>query len=378
MSLHPHNDRGCGVAAAEMGLLAGGDRIEGCLLGNGERTGNVDIVTLALNQYCQGIQPGPLDLSDIQGVVDLVTECNDIPVHPRHPYAGELVFTAFSGSHQDAIKKGFAVQEERRAKGDEMWEIPYLPIDPADMGCTYEAVIRVNSQSGKGGVAYLVAQSLGLDLPRRMQVAFYQVVQQVADRTGKEMTSDDITRAFRNTYHLPSTEVGRNEGRLALRSFSLSDDAPPAIDGEEPVAEGAETPRYRRFTGKVVYDGKVHELTGRGNGALSAILDALESAFNIQATIREYSEHAIGQGPKFTQRGDSKRSAASYVEVVSAADSATLGKKAPGFWGVGIDVDITAAGLKAVLSAASNIIQPDKVIESAASAVTNGGAPNGA
>ncbi len=416
ISLHPHNDRGCAVAAAEMGLLAGGDRIEGCLLGNGERTGNVDIVTLALNQYCEGIAPGPLDLSDIQSIVDVVSGCNDIPVHPRHPYAGELVFTAFSGSHQDAIKKGFAVHQERKAKGDEEWEIPYLPIDPADLGATYEAVIRVNSQSGKGGVAYLVAQALGLDLPRRMQIAFYQVIQEVADRTGKEITTEDIVAAFTATYHLPSLELGKNEGRFALRSFTLSAarvqpnsadlSASMLEEIQAAAAAGAETPRLLTFEGDVTKDGKLHHLRGSGNGALSALLDALEKSFGLMANIREYSEHVIDKATLIAQASamgsndggapsssaavagtegstvaaqqaaakrigsKTKSSAASYVELVDADESERVGpKKAVGFWGVGIDVDITAAGLKAVLSAASNILNPDNLVDHTAKAV---------
>ncbi|KAN0061874.1 2-isopropylmalate synthase (Alpha-isopropylmalate synthase) (Alpha-IPM synthetase) [Thecaphora frezii] len=375
VSLHPHNDRGCAVAATELGLLAGGDRVEGCLFGNGERTGNVDIVTLALNLFCQGIQPGELDLSDIESVVEVVSGCNDIPVHPRHPYAGELVFTAFSGSHQDAIKKGFAAQAKRIANGDPTWEIPYLPIDPADLGCTYEAVIRVNSQSGKGGVAYLVAQSLGLDLPRRMQVAFYQVVQAVADKTGKEMTSDDITSIFAQTYHLASLQ-GKNNARFQLKSFSLSDDVTP-VGAEDETADGAQTPRHRRFTGKVSRDGEVREISGRGNGAISAFLDAMEGAFGLKANVREYSEHAItkqgtqsiGQRQQQSNGNHSKAQAASYIELIGADDAHENGsKKATGYWGVGIDVDITAAGLKAVLSALSNIDQPERVVEDAVEA----------
>lgn len=370
VSLHPHNDRGCAVAAAEMGVLAGADRIEGCLLGNGERTGNVDIVTLALNCYSQGIAPGPLDMTDVQSIVDVVSGCNDIPVHPRHPYAGELVFTAFSGSHQDAIKKGFKAQDERRAKGDETWDIPYLPVDPADLGCNYEAIIRVNSQSGKGGIAYLVAQSLGLDLPRKMQMAFYQVIQEVADKTSKEMVTEDITRAFCQTYHLPHLTLGKNEGRLTLRSFNLADDRPDAGAVTE-SSSGEETPRYRRLTGIVAKDGQGADVSGRGNGALSALCDALSSHFGIHASIREYSEHAVnrpGVGSTSDPKGKVTRSqAASYVELVDANDSNDT--RARGFWGVGIDTDVTAAGLKAVLSAASNLMQPEKVVEAATQAV---------
>ena len=203
--MHPHNDRGTGIAAAELAVLAGADRIEGCLFGNGERTGNVDIVNLALNLYTQGIHPH-LDFSDIQSIIDIVTQCNDLPVHPRHPYAGELVFTAFSGSHQDAIKKGFEDQARRHAQNlangeAQIWDMPYLPLDPADLGCSYEAVIRVNSQSGKGGIAYLVKQNLNLDLPRKLQVAFYQIIQAISDREAREMTVEDITSTFRSTYH---------------------------------------------------------------------------------------------------------------------------------------------------------------------------------
>ncbi|CCF50676.1 hypothetical protein NDA11_004305 [Ustilago hordei] len=384
VSLHPHNDRGCAVAASELGMLAGGDRVEGCLFGNGERTGNVDIVTLALNMFSQGIQPGELDLSDIQSVVDVVSGCNDIPVHPRHPYAGDLVFTAFSGSHQDAIKKGFAAQAKRISEGDNTWEIPYLPIDPVDLGCTYEAVIRVNSQSGKGGVAYLVAQSLALDLPRRMQVAFYQVIQQVADRTGKEMTTEDITSIFTQTYHLASLEAGRNEGRFALRGYSLSDDLSSSISSEDEQGSGLQTPRLRRFTGKVLYEGKVHELTGTGNGALSAFLDAVELTFNIKAEIREYSEHAITKSSSLQTgsnasnaagRGNgSKAQAAAYVELIDSAQKEQIGeKKAEGFWGVGIDVDITTASLKAVLSSLSNITKPEAVIAEAVDVAASNG-----
>ncbi|MBN8832391.1 MAG: 2-isopropylmalate synthase, partial [Sphingomonadales bacterium] len=196
ISLHTHNDRGTGVAASELGLMAGADRVEGCLFGNGERTGNVDLVTLALNMYTQGVNPG-LDFSNMEEIVQTVTYCNQLPVHPRHPYAGDLVFTAFSGSHQDAIKKGFALQEQRN---DEQWDVPYLPIDPADIGCSYEAVIRVNSQSGKGGVAWVLEQDKGLRLPKRLQADFSRHVQAFADQTSRELNADDIWRLFERTY----------------------------------------------------------------------------------------------------------------------------------------------------------------------------------
>ncbi|HKO87138.1 MAG TPA: 2-isopropylmalate synthase, partial [Burkholderiales bacterium] len=198
LSLHPHNDRGCGIAAAELGQMAGADRVEGCLFGNGERTGNVDIVTLALNLYTQGIHPG-LDFSDMNAVARTVEHCNQLPIHPRHPYVGDLVFTAFSGSHQDAIKKGFAAQQQ-----DTLWEVPYLPIDPADVGRTYESVIRVNSQSGKGGVAFLLERDYGLALPRRAQIEFSRVVQEVTDNTGKELSSAEIWAIFNATYLAPT------------------------------------------------------------------------------------------------------------------------------------------------------------------------------
>jgi 2-isopropylmalate synthase len=315
-------------------------------------------------------------MTDLQSIVDVVSGCNDIPVHPRHPYAGELVFTAFSGSHQDAIKKGFKVQEERHAKGDPTWDIPYLPIDPADLGATYEAIIRVNSQSGKGGIAYLVAQSLGLDLPRKMQVAFYQVIQQVSEKTGKEMVTEDITRAFCETYHVPHLSIGKNEGRLSLKSFSLADDTPDAGAVTAQGEDGAETPRYRRFTGSVALDGKVHQLTGRGNGALSALCDALSLTFNINASIREYSEHAVSQpgvgalGVGKGRGGATRSQAASYIELVDTDDEEQTGHKAKGYWGVGIDTDVTASNIKALLSAASNLILSEKeVVDQAAKAI---------
>ncbi len=332
--MHNHNDRGQAVAAAELGVLAGGDRIEGCLFGNGERTGNVDIVTLALNLYTQGIHPN-LDFSDIQTTIDAVVYCNDLPVHPRHPYAGELVFTAFSGSHQDAIKKGFEAQAKRhseaKAKGEPLyWEMPYLPVDPADLGCNYEAVIRVNSQSGKGGISYLVKQALQLDMPRKMQVAFYQVIQEMADRTGREMTVEDITSLFCSTYQYGK---GR-EGRLVLRSFRFF---------HSPNSEIPSTPRvtqvldeHRRFEGKISVDGTVRVLRGEGNGPLSALLNALQTHLHLDFNVREYSEHAIGQGTNVQ--------AASYVELTETSTSSA-------YWGVGLDPDIAESGLKAVVSA---------------------------
>ncbi|TFK54602.1 2-isopropylmalate synthase [Heliocybe sulcata] len=340
VSLHPHNDRGTGIAAAECGLLAGGDRIEGCLFGNGERTGNVDLVNLALNLYSQGIPPN-LDFSDIQSVIEVVTQCNDLPVHPRHPYAGELVFTAFSGSHQDAIKKGFEVQRTRHAEAEakgenKYWDMPYLPIDPADLGCSYEAVIRVNSQSGKGGIAYLVKQHLGLDLPRKMQVAFYQVVQDTADREAREMMVDDIVTAFRRTYYFGGPSY---QGRLTLRAFEISSEPSVEPDGET----GDVQDERRRFDGTVLVDGVLRVIKGEGNGPLSALLNGLRTHLDIDLSIREYSEHTMGEGKE--------AKAASYVEVVQSGEI-----RGPGWWGVGLDSDIAGSGLRAVLSAANSYI----------------------
>ncbi|KAK0196751.1 hypothetical protein F5146DRAFT_1012815 [Armillaria mellea] len=300
-----------GIASAELGFLAGGDRIEGCFFGNGERTGNVDLVNLALNLYSQGIHPN-LDFSDLQASIDVVTQCNDLPVHPRHPYAGELVFTAFSGSHQDAIKKGLEAQKIRHAaaaaKGEpQYWEVPYLPVDPADLGMTYEALIRVNSQSGKGGIAYLIKQNLQLDLPRKLQIAFYQ------------MTVDDITTAFRNAYHF---------GRLYLRNFKISTE--PNADPSDHSGDEAEV--RKRFDGTISVDGVLRVVRGDGNC--------------IDLSVREYTEHTID-----LDEGQNAR-AASYVELIPTGDR----KSAQSWWGVGVDSDISGAGLRAVISAVNNAI----------------------
>ncbi|KEI36275.1 uncharacterized protein L969DRAFT_80472 [Mixia osmundae IAM 14324] len=342
ISLHTHNDRGTGIAATELGLMAGGQRVEGCLFGNGERTGNVDIVNLALNLYTQGVRP-ELDFSDIYSVIETVTKCNDLPVHPRHPYAGDLVFTAFSGSHQDAIKKGFA---KSKATGAHLWNIPYLPVDPADIGQNYEAVIRVNSQSGKGGVAYLVQQSLQLDLPRRMQIAFYQVIQEVADRTGKEMTTEDIEKSFRATYHLGEGY----EGRFILvdytldnvsSSFSTSPKSASPVGPRSGLSDliKASSKKQRGLSGIILDRGREVKVRGVGNGAVSALLDALKIHFNLSVSIKEYAEHGIGEGTHVQ--------AASYVELLDSTGKTS--------WGVGVDEDAAAASLLAVLSAASGI-----------------------
>ncbi|ANI76811.1 MULTISPECIES: 2-isopropylmalate synthase [Sphingobium] len=312
ISLHTHNDRGTGVAAAELGLMAGADRVEGCLFGNGERTGNCDLVTVALNMYTQGVNPG-LDFSDIDEVIQTVEYCNQLPVHPRHPYAGELVFTAFSGSHQDAIKKGFAVQETRN---DRIWDVPYLPIDPKDLGRDYEAVIRVNSQSGKGGVAWVLQQDKGLKLPKRMQADFSRVVQALADQTSRELNAADIWTAFEDHYR-------------------LSGDQPyKLIDYNESGHAGD-----RIFTGKIAHKGGERSISGRGNGLLSSVLAALREDLGVDLEIADYSEHAIGAGTDVA--------AAAYVEC-RTPDGRTI-------FGIGTDTDVATASVQAVLSAANSI-----------------------
>ena len=312
ISLHTHNDRGTGVAAAELGMMAGADRVEGCLLGNGERTGNCDLVTVALNLYTQGVDPG-LDLSDIDAVVRTVNYCTNIPVHPRTPYAGDLVFTAFSGSHQDAIKKGFAAQEQRN---DDFWEVPYLPIDPKDLGRDYEAVIRVNSQSGKGGVAWVIEQDRGLKLPKRMQADFSRHVQALADRTSRELDAGDIWGLFEATY-LPT-----------------ADDRFELVDYEESGASGD-----RVFVGKIAVGGQTQSVSGRGNGLISGVVAALDEAYGIPLDVVDYSEHALKHG--------ADAQAAAYVEC-RAPDGSTV-------FGVGIDADIATASVRAVLSAANAV-----------------------
>jgi 2-isopropylmalate synthase len=311
LSLHPHNDRGTAVAAAELGVMAGADRIEGTLFGNGERTGNVDVMTLALNLFSQGVDPG-LAISDIDDIVRTVEHCNQLPVHPRHPYAGELVYTAFSGSHQDAIKKGFEALEKRN---DSLWEVPYLPIDPKDLGRTYEAVIRVNSQSGKGGVAYVLKADHGLDLPRGLQVEFSKRVQEVADRTGKELTSADIWSLFEATYLGPDGIVLTDYGLLP-----------------EPGA-----PSRRRIVATVAIGGTERKIEGVGNGPIDAFVDALQRECGIELTVGDYREHALGAG--------ADAQATAYVEIRD--------QNAAPLWGVGIDANIVTASLKAVASAAT-------------------------
>jgi len=310
ISLHTHNDRGTGVAAAELGVMAGADRVEGCLLGNGERTGNCDLVTVALNMYTQGVDP-KLDLSDIDEVVNTVNYCTNLPVHPRTPYAGDLVFTAFSGSHQDAIKKGFAAQGQRN---DDLWEVPYLPIDPADLGRSYEAVIRVNSQSGKGGVAWVIEQDKGLKLPKRLQADFSRHVQAMADATSRELNAADIWGGFEATY-LP-----REGDRFVLRDY------------EESGSTG-----QRTFIGRVQVDGEERSISGRGNGLISSVIAALADTTGPNLEVIDYNEHAIGHG--------ADAQAAAYVEA-RTPDGRVV-------FGVGLDTDIATASVRAVLSAAN-------------------------
>ena len=325
LSVHPHNDRGCAVAAAELGYMAGAERIEGCLFGNGERTGNVCLVTLALNLFTQGVDP-ELDLSDIDGIRRTVEYCNQLPVHERHPYAGDLVYTAFSGSHQDAIKKGFeAIQRDAAAEGrtvDEMaWAVPYLPIDPRDVGRTYEAVIRVNSQSGKGGIAYVLKTEHHLDLPRRLQMEFAQIIQARTDAAGGEVTPSEIWALFEEEYL--STE-DQPWSRIGLNSYR---DAAPAAEDADSLAVD------------VFLDGEERALQGTGNGPIAAFVDAL-GGVGIAVQVLDYSEHALGSG------GDAR--AASYVEC-------SVGGKV--LWGVGMDTNIVRASLKAVVSAVNRALR---------------------
>lgn len=320
ISLHPHNDRGTAVAAAELGYMAGADRIEGCLFGNGERTGNVDLVTLGMNLFSQGIDPH-IDFSDIDGIRRTVEYCTQLDVHPRHPWGGDLVFTAFSGSHQDAIKKGLERMEADAAKqgvsvDDLLWGVPYLPIDPRDVGRSYEAVIRVNSQSGKGGVAYLLKAEHHLDLPRRLQIEFSRVVQSEADASGAEMTAADIWRIFEDEY-LPATDPDRAWGRFALQGTrATSSDAGPDT-----------------LAADLVDGGTAVTIEGSGNGPVEAFAAALGTR-GVKVEVLDYTEHALTSG------GDSK--AAAYVECQIGDDI---------LWGVGIDPSITTATLKAIISA---------------------------
>ncbi|MEU6848104.1 2-isopropylmalate synthase [Streptomyces sp. NPDC046716] len=318
LSIHPHNDRGTAVAAAELGVMAGGDRVEGCLFGQGERTGNVDLVTLGMNLFSQGVDP-QIDFSDIDEIRRTWEYCNQMEVHPRHPYVGDLVYTSFSGSHQDAIKKGFdAMEADAAAKGvtvdDIEWAVPYLPIDPKDVGRSYEAVIRVNSQSGKGGIAYVLKNDHSLDLPRRMQVEFSKVIQTKTDAEGGEVTPKDIWNIFQDEY-LPNPV--NPWGRIQVKAGQTTTDT----DGIDTLTVEAEV------------DGVEQVLVGTGNGPISAFFHALQG-IDIDARLLDYQEHTMSEGASAV--------AASYIEVA-------IGDKV--LWGIGIDANTTRASLKAVVSA---------------------------
>ncbi|OIW24760.1 2-isopropylmalate synthase [Coniochaeta ligniaria NRRL 30616] len=340
VSLHPHNDRGTGIAAAELGQMAGADRVEGCLFGNGERTGNVDLVTLALNLYTQGTSP-QVDFSELNSVIEVVESCTKIPVHQRAPYGGSLVYAAFSGSHQDAIKKGFQNRQRLGLSGEDPWHaMPYLPLDPHDVGRTYEAIIRVNSQSGKGGSAFILQTKLQLDLPRGLQVAFSNLVQRRAEELGRELLANEITNLFETAYFL------HENPRLSLVDYSITPDrsqSPLTLAGKTQDTKSL----LRVFDGVILVDGEEVKLRGRGNGPISSMVAALKE-IGIDLDVHDYKEHAIGEG-----RGVK---AASYIECKPTGSDKTV-------WGVGIHEDVVQSSLLALLSAASNFItnQPTSV-----------------
>jgi 2-isopropylmalate synthase len=320
LSVHPHNDRGTAVATAELGLMAGAERVEGTLFGNGERTGNVDLVTLALNLLTQGVDPG-LDLSQLDEAKRIVEECNELPVHPRHPWAGELVYTAFSGSHQDAIKKGMYAQQR---SGSEVWDVPYLPVDPADIGRSYEAIIRVNSQSGKGGVAYLMETEHHLELPRGLQVDFAQKVQAITDSRGDELTADELLAAFHEHY----LAVSRPYEIESYTHWSAEED---------------------RIVARLLVDGEPQEVTGVGNGPIAALVDGFDKHFGIVVRLRDYHEHAMAAAADAT--------AAAYIEADVDDDAV---------WGVGLHPSIVTASLRAVVNAVNRALALRAAVESAA------------
>ena len=319
LSVHPHNDRGTAVATAELGLMAGADRVEGTLFGNGERTGNVDLITIALNLLTQGVDP-ELDLSRLDEAKAIVEECNELPIHPRHPWVGELVYTAFSGSHQDAIKKGMHAQQRGSS---ELWDVPYLPIDPADLGRDYEAIIRVNSQSGKGGVAYLMESEHSLELPRGLQVEFAQAVQAITDARGDELTADELLAAFHDHYlaHVTPFELG---------SYTHS-----SSDTDQIVAD-------------LVADGEKRQISGAGNGPIAALVDAFDREFGITIRLRDYHEHAMWAVASAT--------AAAYIEAEIDDDLV---------WGVGVHSSIVTASLRAVVNAVNRALALRKALEEA-------------
>ncbi len=318
ISLHAHNDRGTAVAATELALMAGADRVEGTLFGNGERTGNVDLMTLALNLFTQGIDP-ELDFSNINKVVNVYERCTNLSVHPRHPYAGELVYTAFSGSHQDAISKGMdAVQKD----GERIWAVPYLPIDPEDVGRTYESIIRINSQSGKGGAAYIMDREFGYKLPKEMQPGFGRIIQQESDKAGNVLSPEDVYKAFEREYLLA-------EGCYQLKSFHV---LKRHVDQREELSEA-------QVEAVIFNDGQEQELKGTGNGPLDAFCRALKETAGLKFTLHAYHEHALTKG--------SSSRAVSYVEVID--------NKGEGWWGTGVDTDIIISTVKALLSALNRL-----------------------
>ena len=320
LSLHPHNDRGCAVAATELGLMAGADRVEGTLFGNGERTGNVDLITLGLNLFTQGVDPH-LDFSDINTLIETAEFCNQLPVHERHPYAGKLVHTAFSGSHQDAIRKGIDALAETN---DEIWEVPYLPIDPADIGRTFEAIIRVNSQSGKAGSAYLLEAEHHVRLPRGAEIEFSGIVQREADETGQEITSQRIWELAKTYYIEP-------EGPFKLVNFD-SGRASRASESE-------------RITATVLHNGKEVELTATGNGPISAFVDAMRDKFDLNFRLADFGQN--------TRSATSKAEAAAYVELTIGTEDSANPRSV---YGVGIDTSITRAPIRAVISAINKLV----------------------
>ena len=318
ISLHAHNDRGTAVAATELALMAGADRVEGTLFGNGERTGNVDLMTLALNMFTQGIDP-ELDFSHINKVISVYEQCTDLPVHPRHPYAGELVYTAFSGSHQDAISKGMEVVEE---KGKKLWAVPYLPIDPEDVGRTYESIIRINSQSGKGGAAFIMDREFGYKLPKEMHPGFGRIIQQETEKIGCELTPQQVYEAFEREYLLA-------EGCYQLKNFHV---LKRHVDQSDELSEA-------QVEAVIYNNGKEQELKATGNGPLDAFCEALKETAGIEFTLHAYHEHALTKG--------SSSRAVTYIEV--------LDSKGEGWWGTGVDTDIIISTVKALLSALNRL-----------------------
>lgn len=336
ISLHPHNDRGCAVAAAELAQLAGADRVEGCLFGNGERTGNVDLVTLALNLYTQGIHPN-IDFSDLSSVIEIVEKCNKIPIHPRAPYGGQLVVCAFSGSHQDAIKKGFKKYEEQVTQtGDITWKIPYLPLDPQDIGRTYEAIIRVNSQSGKGGASWIILRNLELDLPRGLQIDFSKHVQLESEWRGRELKTKEIIDLFKDKYFVydendaNDTETTAMLDYLKLTNYTVTN-----------------SEKIRDIIAHISSKSKELEIKGSGNGPISALANAFSNYFGINIDVIHYNEHTLGK--------DSQSKAVGYIGI-RAGDNESI------IWGVGINEDVTEAGMIAIVNTI-NVCIRDKIIK---------------